>query len=134
MKSNNDRSKTIIRKTTFLLKAQETQLEITRFTRVRQVFENFKILPARFRKFKILPPKFGIFKILPARFEIFIHLAGKIKKIPNLAARFGKFKILPARFGKIHDLATHHSLTRCSNSRRITHQLAGPYGTTVNIS
>ena len=28
---------------------------------------------------------------------------------------------------KIHDLATHHSLTRCSNSRRITHQLAGKF-------
>ena len=39
--------------------------------------------------------------------------AGKIWKIPNLA-------------GKIPYLATHHSLTRCSNSPQITHQLAGP--------
>ena len=100
MKSNNDRSKTIIRKATFLLKAQETQLEITRFTRVRQVFENFKILPARFRKFKILPPKFGIFKILPARFEIFIHLAGKIKKIPNLAGKIWKIQDLAGKIWK----------------------------------
>ena len=47
MKSNNDRSKTIIRKTTFLLKAQETQLE------------NYQIYtcPASLRKFQNLACK-----------------------------------------------------------------------------
>ena len=94
----------------------------------------------------------GQVKILPAKFEIFIDLAGKIKKIPNLADKIWKIQYLASKIWKIQDLAskirkiqylagkiwkiqdltTHHSLTRCRNSRRITHQLAGP--PVVNLS
>ena len=33
---------------------------------------------------------------------------------------------MSCKIWKFPDLATHHSLTRCSNSQQITHQLAGP--------
>ena len=38
-----------------------------------------------------------------------------------------KIQYLAGKIWKIQDLATHHSLPHCSNSRRITHQLAGPF-------
>ena len=72
-----------------------------------------------------------------------LNLLGKIcKKFKNVPARFGKFKNIwriqnpSCKTRKIQDLAgkiwnfqylvTHHSLTRPSNSRRMTFQLAGP--------
>ena len=129
-------------------------LKITRFTRFRPDFENSKSCLQDLENSKSCLQNLEYSRlVLPARFatfEIFIDLAGKIKKIPNLAlpTRFGKFNILPATFAwkiqnaaskiwkiqdlagkiwKIQDLATHHWLTRCSNSRRVTHQLAGPH-------
>ena len=53
-------------------------------------------------------------------------LAGKIWKIRDLAGKIWKIQNLDGKIWKIPDLATHHSLTRCSDSRQITHQLAFP--------
>ena len=50
----------------------------------------------------------------------------KIWKIQDLAGKTWKIQNLAGKIWKIPDLATHHMLTRCSNSRQITHQLAGP--------
>ena len=64
------------------------------------------------------------------------NLADKIWKIQNPASKIWKIQYLAGNIWKIQDLAaaTHHSLTRCSNSRWITHQLAGPVGTTNKLS
>ena len=97
-----------------------------KFKILRQDLETFKILPARFGKFNILSARFGKFNILPARFG----------KFNILSARFGKFKILPARLENSiscwQDLENSRSCnsplaTSLGNSRRITHQLAGPF-------
>ena len=58
-------------------------------------------------------------------------LGGKIWKIQDLAGKIWKIQYLAGKIWKIPDLATHHSLTRCSNSRQITHQLAGPGGVSL---
>ena len=52
---------------------------------------------------------------------------------PNLAGKNLNFPNLAGKIWKIQDLATHQSLTRCSNSRRITHQLAGPQDITIIV-
>ena len=48
-------------------------------------------------------------------------------KIQDLAGRIWKIQYIVGKIWKIQYLATHHSLPRCSNSRRITHQLASPF-------
>jgi len=106
-------------------------LKITRFTRVRQDFENSKSCLQDLENSKSFLQNLKYSRlVLPARFakfEIFIDLAGKIKKIPNLADKIWKIQYLAGKIWKIQNPANHHSLTRCSNSRRITHQLAGPF-------
>ena len=55
------------------------------------------------------------------------YLVGRIWKIQDLAGRIWKIQYIVGKIWKIQYLATHHLLPRCSNSRRITHQLATPF-------
>ena len=57
----------------------------------------------------------------------------QIWKIQDLAGKIWKIQNYASKIWKIPYLATHHSLTRCSNSRQITHQLAGPKFLVIKI-
>ena len=106
-------------------------LKITRFTSVRQDFENLKfclqnleysrlVSPARFAKFEKFIDLAGMIKKIPNladKIWKIQYLAGNIWKIQNPASKIWKIQDLAGKIWKIQDLATHHSLTGCS----ITH-------------
>ena len=124
---------------------------------------DFPNLAARSRIFQNLPAKIGIYQTLPAgkiwnfpnlaifSFAVNVlkthwkiqylagkickiqYLAGKIWKIQYLVGKIWKIQYLVGKIWKIQDLATHHLLPRCSNSRRITHQLACPIFFVFNL-
>ena len=75
-------------------------LKITRFTRVRQDFENSKSCLQNLEYSRLVSPaRF-------AKFEKFIDLAGKIKKIPNLADKIWKIQYLAGNIWKIQNPAS----------------------------
>ena len=83
-------------------------------------------LTGRIWKIQDLAGKIGKFKILLQDWKI-QYLVGRIWKIQDLAGRIWKIQYIVGKIWKIQYLATHHLLPRCSNSRRITHQLATPF-------
>ena len=54
------------------------------------------------------------------------ELAGNIWRIQNPSCETRKIQDFAGKIWNFQYLVTHHSLTRPSNSRRMTHQLAGP--------